>query len=43
MRLHTLYAVAALIVAVAAAVVLLLREDCAALPSDLDRALCQEK
>jgi hypothetical protein len=42
-RLHTLYAVAALAIVLVLVLVSLLREDCAAKPNALDRALCAEK
>jgi hypothetical protein len=42
-RLATLYAVAALAIVLVLVLASLLREDCAAKPNDLDRALCAEK
>jgi hypothetical protein len=43
MRLHVLYAVAALAIVAALVLASLLREDCAAKPNELDRAICAEK
>jgi hypothetical protein len=42
-RLHALYAVAALVIALALALASLLREDCTKHANELDRALCAEK
>jgi hypothetical protein len=42
-RLHGLYAVAALAIVAALVVVSLLREDCTKHANELDRALCAEK
>jgi hypothetical protein len=42
-RLHVLYAVAALAIVAALVLASLLREDCTKKPNELDRALCAEK
>jgi hypothetical protein len=42
-RLHVLYAVAALAIVAALVLAALLREDCTKHANDLDRALCAEK